>query len=165
MKEYRMKSKSAVYIVICQHCKKEVKTEIYKCILCGKMFHPSCVKFHKVHTKDKELVHSKEQVKVHLAKPSAGRSNKEAKASKSDGCRTMDSSVDTKLDELLIIVKELKNEMGEIQQLKQLEKTVETIKEEMVKMRQDFNKTIAETMEKLKSELISTIRKEMCSLG
>jgi len=70
--------------------------------------------------------------------------------------------MDTKLDEILIIVKELKNEVGEIQQLK---KTVETMKEEMVNIRQDVNKTIAETVEKVKLDVISTIRKEMCSLG
>jgi len=59
----------------------------------------------------------------------------------------------------------LKDEMGEIQQLKQLKKTVETMKEEMVKIRQDVNKTIAETVEKVTLEVIHTIRKATCSLG
>jgi len=56
----------------------------------------------------------------------------------------------------------LKDEVGEIQQLK---KTVETMQEEMIKIRQDFNKAIAETVEKVRLEVISTLRKEMCSLG
>jgi len=95
------------------------------------MFHPSCVKLHRVHDTDKELVHCQAKIEVHVSKPSAnvqaeaaGGSDKEAKASKSDGCRTMDSSMDTKLDEILIRVKELKDEVGEIQQIK---KTVETM--------------------------------------
>jgi len=58
----------------------------------------------------------------------------------------------------------LKNGEGESQQLKQLKRTVESMKEEMIKMRQDVNKTIAETVEKIKLDVISTIRKEMCSL-
>jgi len=68
------------------------------------MFHPSYVKLHKVYNTDKELVHCKGRIEVHLAKPSAnvgaevaGGSDKEVKASKSNGCRTMDS-MDTKLD-------------------------------------------------------------------
>jgi len=68
------------------------------------------VKLHRVHNTDKELVHCKGKIEVYLAKPSANvgaeearGSNKETKASKSDGCQTMDSSMDTKLDEILII--------------------------------------------------------------
>jgi len=34
-----------------------------------------------------------------------GGSDKEAKALKSDGCRTMDSSMDTKLDKILVRVR------------------------------------------------------------
>jgi len=127
------------------------------------------MKLHRVHNTDKELVQCKRGMKVHLARPSANkgteeaaRSDKEAKASKSDGCRTMDNDMATRLDEILIIIKELKNKEGENQQLK---KTVETMKEEIIKIRQDVTKTIAETVEKAKLEVISTIRKEMCSQG
>jgi len=57
----------------------------------------------------------------------------------------------------------LKDEVGKIQQL---EKTVEAMQKDMVKMRQDFKKAIAETIvEKLRLEVISVLRKEMCSLG
>jgi len=76
------------------------------------MFHPSCVKLHRIYNTDKELVHCKRRIEVHLAKPSAnvgteaaGGNDKEAKASKSDGYRTMGSSMDTKLDEILIRVR------------------------------------------------------------
>jgi len=77
----------------------------------------------------------------------------------------MNSGIDTRLDEILIIIKELKDKEGENQQLKQLKKTVETMKEEMVKIRRDVTKTIAETVEKAKLEMINTFRKEMCSQG
>jgi len=118
-----MESKSVIY----RQCRKEIKTEIHKCTSCEKMFHPSCAKLHRVYNTDKELVHCKGKIEVHLAKPSAnvgaeaaGGSDKEAKASKSDGCRTMGSSMDTKQEEILIRVKELKDEVGEFSNLRRL---------------------------------------------
>jgi len=120
-----------------------------------------------VHNADKELVHCKKKIEVHLVKSGAnvgaeeaGGSDREVKASKSDGCRTMDSSMIAKLDEMLKIIKELKNGEGESQQLKQLKRTVESMKEEMIKIRQDV-KTIAEAVEEIRLDMISTIRKEM----
>jgi len=91
-------------------------------------------------------------------------SDKEVKTSKSDDCRRMDSDIIAKLDEMFIVIQELRSGEGESQQLKQLKRTVESMKEEMIKMRQDINKTIAETVEKIKLDVIGTIRKEM-SLG
>jgi len=108
--------------------------------------------------------------------------------------------MDIRLDEILIIIKKLKDKEGENQQLKKTVETMkeemvkirqdvtktiaetveeemvkirqdvnktiaETVEEEMVKIRQDVNKAIAKTVEKVKLEVISTIRKEMCSLG
>jgi len=127
------------------------------------------MKLHKVHNTDKELVPCKGRIEVYLTKPcanvgaeAAGGSGKEAKASKFDGCRTMDSSMNSKLDEILIRVKEWKDEVVGIQQLK---KTVEAMQEEIVKVRQEFNKAIEETVEKVRLEMISTVRKEMYSVG
>lgn len=33
--------------VACRQCKKDIKTEIHRCVPCDKLFHPSCVKIHK----------------------------------------------------------------------------------------------------------------------
>lgn len=37
-------------------CRKEIKTQIIKCITCDKIFHPSCHKLHKVCNAENELV-------------------------------------------------------------------------------------------------------------
>lgn len=41
---------------ICRQCRKEIKTQIIKCITCDKIFHPSCHKLHKVYNAENELV-------------------------------------------------------------------------------------------------------------
>jgi len=65
------------------------------------------MKLHRMHNTDKELVQG--GIEIHLARPTENVGAKEAggsdKEAKSDGCRTMDSNMDTKLDEILIIVK------------------------------------------------------------
>jgi len=56
-------------------------------------------------------------VEVHVTKPSANvgvaasESDREAKASNSESCRTTDSSMDSRIEEIFIIVKEIRDEM------------------------------------------------------
>jgi len=115
---------------------KEIKTEIHKCIPCEKVFNPSCVKLYKVCNTEKELIPCKG--KVYVTKPSAnvgaaaGGSGKEAKALKSESCRTTDSSMDSRI-EICIIVKEMRDEMVGKQLLKKA--IMEAVEEEMDKVR------------------------------
>jgi len=103
------------------------------------------VKLHKVYNREKELIPCKETVEVYLTKTSAkvgaeaaGGSGKEAKASKCESCRiTMDSNIVSKMEEIYIRVKEMRDEVVGIQQT-----VVEAVQEEMVKLTQKFNKTI-----------------------
>jgi len=41
---------------ICRQCRKDIKTEVHRCVPCDKLFHPSCVKLHKIYNAADELV-------------------------------------------------------------------------------------------------------------
>jgi len=61
-KAHRMESQA----ITCRQCRKEIKTEAYKCIPCEKIFHPSCVKLHKVQNREKETISCKGAVEIYL---------------------------------------------------------------------------------------------------
>jgi len=77
------------------------------------------VKLHKVYNREKELIPCKGTVEVYLIKTSAkvgaeaaGVSGKEAKAAKCESCRTiMDSNIISKIEEICIRVKEMRDEV------------------------------------------------------
>jgi len=51
----------------CRQCRKEIKTEIHKYIPCEKVFHPNCVKLHKVCNTRKKLISCKVKVEVYVS--------------------------------------------------------------------------------------------------
>lgn len=42
--------------LLCRQCRKEIKTQIIKCMPCEKLFHPSCHKLHRVYNTANELI-------------------------------------------------------------------------------------------------------------
>src|SRR5436190_1106120 len=42
--------------IACRQCKKDIKTETWRCVPCDKLFHPSCIKMHKVYNSSNELI-------------------------------------------------------------------------------------------------------------
>src|SRR5436190_24334187 len=52
----------------CKHCRKESKTEAYRCIPCDKLYHPSCLKLHKVYNTLNELIPCKGKSEILIIK-------------------------------------------------------------------------------------------------
>jgi len=153
------------------------------------------MKLHKVYNRGKELISCKGAVEVYLVKTSAkvgaeaaGGSGKEAKAAKCENCRiTMDNNIISKIEDIFIRVKEMRDEVvtvadavqekmdkltqkietiAEVVENKQIRKTdAEAAQEGIVKIRQEFKKTTVEAVDKMRQEMISTVKNEMNSLG
>lgn len=88
---------------ICQQCKKDIKTEIHKCVPCDKLFHLSCMKLHKKY-EGTELIPYKGKTEVFTIKSStnesdgAGEKDRERKTSSSEGGRVSGSTMDSKIE-------------------------------------------------------------------
>jgi len=151
------------------------------------------VKLYKVYNREKELIPCKGAVEVYLVKTSAkvgaeatDGSGKEAKAAKCESYRTtMDSNIISKIEEICIRVKEMRDEVvtaaeavhEKIDKLtqkidtiavenQQIRKTdTEAAQEKIVKIRQEFKKTTVEAVNKMRQEVINTVKNEMNSLG
>lgn len=54
--------------IVCRQCRKEVKTEVYRCLPCDRCFHPSCYRQHKVHNASNELVPCKGKMETYIIK-------------------------------------------------------------------------------------------------
>jgi len=52
----------------CRQCRKEIKTETYRCVTSIESFHPSCHRLHKVYNSAKELVPCTNKVEIFTAK-------------------------------------------------------------------------------------------------
>ena len=104
---------------ICRQCKKEIITNVVKCVPCEKLFHPSCIKLHKVYNKDNEIVPCTGKTETFVLKSSASEnsgasgSSRERKTSDADaeGSRTTSSSMDSEIDSIYKRIREIKNEM------------------------------------------------------
>jgi len=99
------------------------------------------VKLHKTYNTKKELILCKGRVEVYVTKPSANGgaaaagNGRETKASNSESCRTTDSSMNSRIEEIFTIVKEMRDEMVGKQLLK--EDIAEAVEEEMDKVKQE----------------------------
>jgi len=140
--------------VVCRQCKKEIKTQAWKCVPCVKLFHPSCEKIHKVYNSLSELILCKgkiEIVQVNVAKDSS----KELQSSFERG-QASGSTMDKKIDTLYLLVKEIKNEIVGKNLITNAIK--EVIDEEMDRIRQEM-----QTWKEIELELFisKVIRKEV----
>lgn len=140
--------------VVCRQCKKEIKTEAWKCVPCVKLFHPSCQKIHKVYNSQSELIPCKgkiEIIQVNVTKDSS----KELQSS-FEGSQVPGSSMDKKIDTLYLLVKEIKNEIIGKNLIKNAIK--EAIDEEMVRIRHEI-----QTWKEIELELLisKVMRKEV----
>ncbi|XP_077279098.1 uncharacterized protein LOC143906728 [Temnothorax americanus] len=96
--------------VICRHCRKEIKTQLVKCIPCDKVFHPSCHKLHKVYDSANELVscHGKYEIfTIKNTHSEEASSVKERRPSNTEDNQA-GSSMETKIDWL---VRKVRDEM------------------------------------------------------
>lgn len=109
--------------VICRQCKKEVKTELFKCINCNKFYHPSCCKQYRVHNRANELVPCDGKIEKYTVTLENGnvtgecsKEYKEIDKENRGSCLEEDvpgviKKLDSRIDNIYRIVKEVKDEM------------------------------------------------------
>jgi len=151
--------------VVCRQCRKEIKAEVVKCVPCDKLFHPGCAKLHKAYNKEDELVLCKGKTEVFTLKSSAsdsgsGGSSGERKIADAEGGRASGSTMDSKIDAIYRMIREIKNEMVGKNLIKQA--ITEAVDEEMDRVRQEIQ-TWKEA--ELKTILSSIIKKEIKMLA
>lgn len=138
--------------VICRQCRKEIKTEAWRCIPCEKLFHPGCHKLHKIYNPSNELVlcNGKTEiitVKVTKEDSTGSDSCKEQKLFGDEGSRILGSSTDNKIDALYKLIKEIKDEILGRDLIKKV--IAEAIEEEMSKVKHELQSWKEVELEKL----------------
>ena len=124
--------------VICRQCRKEIKTQLVKCIPCDKIFHPSCHKIHKVYDSANELVSCPGKYEIFTIKNTHTGETSSVKERKSSNTEDnqVGSSMDNKIDWLVRTVKELKDETACKKEIKSMIK--EIVREEMGGIKQEI---------------------------
>lgn len=138
----------------CYQCKKEIKTEVIKCIPCVKKFHPGCALIHKVYNRDNELIICKgvkETIKrTNIAKDKQKTINitgrKESYEMGRDGEYTenerreevfSEDTMEENINKIVRIVKVMKDEMVGKQQIRRI--VQEVIQSEMGNIRKELD--------------------------
>lgn len=127
---------------MCGQCKKDIKTEVCKCVPCDKIFHPGCVKIHKVYNTANELVPCKGKTEVYVIKSNAsensvaGENSSERKTINPEGVRVARNTMDNKIEMMYDMIKCIKNEMVGKDLIKKVIK--EIIDEEMDRARREI---------------------------
>lgn len=128
--------------VKCRQCRKEIKTDVCVCVSCDKAFHPSCHKQHKVYNTANELVPCKGNAEVFSVKggssesvDTAGDGSGERGVIADEGGHTTESSLNSKIDKLYELIKEIKDEIIGKNLIKRI--ITEALDEEMDRVRQE----------------------------
>ena len=128
--------------VICKQCRKEVKTEALKCIPCEKIFHPGCIKLHKVYNSSNELIPCKGKIEdikgiSSMDRNSVQKSNlKERKMSSDSSGGVQEGPLDSKIELIYKLVKELNDNILGKNLIKEIIR--EVIKDELDIMKQEM---------------------------
>lgn len=141
---------------ICRQCRKEIKTQMIKCIPCDKEFHPSCHKLHKVYNVTNELINCPGKWEIFTIKVNNSgetSSAKERTMSHTEENQEGGSSMETKIDWL---VRKIRDEMVNKNEIKSMIKDIvkdetDNLKkelEEMKKMIGNLNKAIKDELQK-----------------
>lgn len=142
---------------ICKQCKKEIKTQLFKCIPCDKEFHPSCHKLHKVYNAENELVICNGKYEILTIKenksgetgPTIERTLSQTDVSQQGGV-SMDKKIDWlvhKIRDEMVSKKEIKNMIKDI--VKYETENLKKEMEEMKRMIRDFNKEMKDELQKM----------------
>lgn len=149
-------SESASY-PICRQCKKEIKTQLYKCVPCDKEFHRSCHKLHKVYNTDNELINCNGKYETFAIKDNKSVESDSAMkrtVSQTDESLQGGISMEKKLDWLvykirddMVTKKEIKNMIIDI-----VKYETEGLKKEMEEMKEmigNFYKAMKDELQKM----------------
>lgn len=124
---------------ICKQCKKEIKTQLIRCLPCDNGFHPSCHKLHKMYSAENELVNCNGKYEILTIKDKSGKYVLTMKRtlSQTDESQQEGSSMEKKIDWLVYKIKE---EMISKKEIKNLFTDIvkyetENVKKEMEEMK------------------------------
>lgn len=142
---------------ICKQCRKEIKTQLFRCTPCDKEFHPSCHKLHKVYNADNELINCNGKYEVFTIRDiKSGESSSAMKRTLSmteesqQGGSGMEKKIDWlvyKIKDDMVSKKEIKNMIIEIvkYETENLKKEMEEMKRMIVK----FNTVMKDELQKM----------------
>lgn len=119
--------------VSCRQCRKDIKTEIHRCVRCDKVFHPSCVKIHKVYNEVNELVPCDGKLEKYSVRGDGEEPNYKERSTAMSAMRVV---TEDKIDIVYRMVKEIKNEIVGKEVLKNV--ITEAIDEEMDRIRKEI---------------------------
>lgn len=122
-------SESGTYV--CRQCKKDIRTQLIKCVPCDKKFHPSCHKLHKVYNAANELITCPGKWEIFTIKESSAA--KERTMSQTEENQTGGDSMEMKMDWL---VRKIRNEMVNKNEIKNVIR--EIVKDETENLRREM---------------------------
>lgn len=82
--------------ITCRQCRKDIKTEVHRCVQCDKQFHPSCIKLHKVYNQTNELIPCKGKTEVTVV--AGGSGSIDRRVSSCDGAQISENTMESKVD-------------------------------------------------------------------
>lgn len=134
-------------IVICRQCRKEIKTDAYKCMTCIKNFHPSCHKLHKVYNSANELVPCGGKVEAITVKSR----NENGRPSTTEERQTSGAAMDSKINDIYKLLADMRYEISR-DYIKQV--ITEVISEELSKIRMELQQWKMTEMETLINQAV-----------
>lgn len=147
--------------VICRQCRKEIKTEAYKCIPCEKFFHPSCCKLHKVYNKVDELIPCNGKVEKYTVKNNNEEENRGERngsgiesgrmTEEQTNAATSEVPDEKKIDSMYRMVEEIKNQILGREVIRRIR---EVIDEEVNKIRQEIKNWKGTELESLIGKVV-----------
>lgn len=143
-----------IRFITCRQCRKDIKTEIHRCVQCDKQFHSSCVKLHKVYNQTNELIPCKGKTEVLSVASGRDRNLSSSEAQVSD------SNMESKVEDIYKMIREIKDEMiGKTFLRRAIQEAVE---EEMERVRVEIQTWREAELEQI---INTAIKKEMKKLS
>jgi len=143
----------------CRQCRKDIKTETYRCMLSMENFHPSCHKLHKVHNFANELVPCTSKVEIITAKWGTLYENGKTTNTVNEKSLASGTTMDGKINRIYKLLVEMKEEVISRDYIKQV--IAEVVNDEMDKIREEIQQWKTTKLEPLIGQ---AVRREVQSI-
>jgi len=140
----------------CRQCRKEIKTETYKCVTSMENFHPSCHKLHKVYNSAKELVPCTSKVEIFTAKGGNVYENGKLTIAVNEKNQASGTTMDDRINCIYKLLIEMRKEVISRDYIKQV--IAEIVNDEMDKIRAEIQQWKTTT---LKTLIGQAVRREV----
>lgn len=150
-------------IHICRQCRKEIKTQIIKCLTCDKEFHPGCHKIHKVYNAELVTCYGKYEIFTVKGNSTGEESSATYKSSVGDNqVQVQDSNMESKIDWLVMKVRDEMINKNEIKNIitSIVRDELEGFKKELEDMKKMWNIMSTGNVSRNYSEVVKEKKKE-----